>query len=95
MGGGSVFALCFGLTMSVGPTTILHMKRFVNIPEDALVFIDRQVAAGKYRSRSHAITQAIYMLRDSSLYASYLEAFSEIDPVWDTVISDGVASDRW
>jgi Arc/MetJ-type ribon-helix-helix transcriptional regulator len=66
------------------------MKRFVNIPEDALVFIDRQVAAGKYRSRSHAITQAIYMLRDSSLYAGYLEAFSDIDPAWDTVISDGV-----
>ncbi len=66
------------------------MKRIVEIPDNALAFIDGQVAAGKYRSRSHAITQAIYMLRDSSLYAGYLEAFSDIDPAWDTVVSDGV-----
>jgi Arc/MetJ-type ribon-helix-helix transcriptional regulator len=67
----------------------------VNIPEDALDFIDRQVATGKYRSRSEAITQAVYLLRDSSLHAAYLEAFSDIDPAWDTVVSDGVATDRW
>jgi Arc/MetJ-type ribon-helix-helix transcriptional regulator len=74
---------------------IFGMKFSANIPEDALAFLDEQVTVGKYRSRSQAITKAVYMLRDSSLQVAYQEAFSDTDPVWDAVVADGLDDDQW
>ena len=71
------------------------MKFSANIPQDALAFLDAQVESGKYRSRSAAITDAVYLLRDASLRQAYESAFAHSDPAWDTAVSDGLEDENW
>jgi Arc/MetJ-type ribon-helix-helix transcriptional regulator len=73
----------------------LGMKFSGNIPADDLEFLDQQVAAGKYRSRSAALTKAVRMLREADMHDAYIEAFADIDPIWDTVTADGLEDESW
>ena len=74
---------------------LLGMKFSGNMPADDLEFLDQQVAAGKYRSRSAAITKAVRMLRDADMQDAYVEAFADIDPIWDTATADGLEDEAW
>ena len=60
------------------------------IPPDALAFVDAQVEAGRYPSRSAVITSAVRKLRDADMQEAYAEAFADIDPIWDGVTADGL-----
>ena len=71
------------------------MKFSGNMPADDLEFLDQQVAAGKYRSRSAALTKAVRMLREADMHDAYVEAFADIDPIWDTVTADGLEDESW
>lgn len=74
---------------------LLGMKFSGNMPADDLEFLDQQVAAGKYRSRSAAITKAVRMLREADMQDAYVEAFADIDPIWDTTTADGLEDETW
>ncbi len=65
------------------------MKFSANIPDEVLSFLDEQVATGRYRSRSAALTDAIVVWRESRLGEAYRLAFSEDEPVWDGALGDG------
>lgn len=66
------------------------MKFSANIPEDLLQFLDRQVSAGHYRSRSAALTDALQGWRSERLRTDYAAAFADIDGSWDTTLQDGL-----
>lgn len=73
---------------------LISMKISVNIPDDEVAFVDRRVAEGHYPSRSQAMSAAIKLWRKNELEASYERAFSESDPAWDAVVSDGLADEQ-
>lgn len=73
---------------------LISMKISVNIPDDEVAFVDRAVAAGHYPSRSQAFSAAIKLWRKKELEASYERAFSQSDPAWEAVVSDGLADEK-
>jgi len=72
---------------------IESMKISVNTPDDLVVFVDAQVQAGYFPSRSAAIADAISRWRVERLEASYDQAFAQIDPVWDATTGDGLLNE--
>jgi Arc/MetJ-type ribon-helix-helix transcriptional regulator len=70
------------------------MKFSANIPDDLLQFLDSQVRQGHYRSRSHALTDALHSWRTQKLEADYAAAFAEADSAWDATISDGLLDEQ-
>jgi Arc/MetJ-type ribon-helix-helix transcriptional regulator len=76
-------------------TILLSMKFSGNIPAEDLDYLDWQVLAGKYLSRSAAITKAVRMLRDADMHEAYAKAFADIDPIWDVASSDGLEEESW
>jgi len=69
---------------------LIGMKISMNLPEEEVAFVDRQVRAGHYRSRSAAMSAALKLWRKSELESGYVEAFENIDPIWDHSIADGL-----
>lgn len=73
---------------------IKSMKFSANVPDDVLGFLDQQVGAGYYASRSAALTEAITMWRVHRLAPMYAEAFGEHDTAWDATVADGLGGNR-
>jgi Arc/MetJ-type ribon-helix-helix transcriptional regulator len=73
---------------------LIGMKFSANIPPDALAYLDAEVEAGRFRSRSAALTEAVYVLREAGLQSAYAEAFRDSDPLWDQAASDGLDGHR-
>lgn len=71
--------------------TIESMKISVNTPDDLVRFVDAQVVAGYYPSRSAAFTEALVAWRLARLESSYDEAFAEVDSDWDSLVGDGLS----
>jgi len=71
------------------------MKFSGNIPAEDLEYLDQQVLAGKYKSRSAALTKAVRMLRDADMHDAYAEAFADSDPIWDVATADGLEDESW
>ena len=69
---------------------IESMKFSANIPEDALRFLDQQVKGGKFRSRSAALSEAVYFWRTHQLVDEYVAAFQEDSSEWDVTVGDGL-----
>ena len=68
------------------------MKCRVAVAKDALFFLDHLVSQGHYLSRSAALTDAIYTLRDARLRAAYDEAFADdSESLWDETVADGLS----
>jgi Arc/MetJ-type ribon-helix-helix transcriptional regulator len=68
------------------------MKCRVAVPRDAMFFLDHLVSQGHYLSRSAALTDAIYTLRDARLRAAYDEAFAYgNESIWDETVADGLS----
>lgn len=72
---------------------IKSMKFSANVPDDVLGFVDQQVVAGHYASRSAALTEAVTMWRVHRLAPMYTEAFGDDDTAWDTTVADGLDRD--
>gem|GEM_PF-777957 len=70
------------------------MKFSANVPDDVLAFVDGEVTAGRFPSRSAAITQALVDWRVTRMESSYAEAFSSTDDDLDVLISDGLEQDE-
>lgn len=70
------------------------MKLSISLPDGDVVFIDGQVEAGAFASRSAAVHAAIRLLRDRIHVDSYAEAWDEWDAVdatvWETAAGDGI-----
>jgi Arc/MetJ-type ribon-helix-helix transcriptional regulator len=66
------------------------MKFSANVPDDVLGFLDQQVGAGHYASRSAALTEAITMWREHRLAPMYTEEFGHEDTAWDATAADGL-----
>lgn len=71
-------------------STMISMKFSANVPEDVLNYVDEQVSAGLFPSRSAALTDAIRTWRDVRLEDEYAVAFTERDSLWDEALSDGL-----
>lgn len=71
---------------------MISMKFSANVPEDVLTYLDEQVSAGFFPSRSAALTDAIRKWRDVRLEEEYAVAFTELDSLWDEALSDGLIS---
>jgi Arc/MetJ-type ribon-helix-helix transcriptional regulator len=69
------------------------MKFSANIPDDLLLFLDEQVKDGNYKSRSQALTEALYSWRTQKFADDYAKAFAEYDESWDDALDDGLAED--
>jgi len=79
-----------------GMKSILPSMKFSgNIPAEDLEYLDQQVLAGKYKSRSAALAKAVRMLRDADMHDAYAEAFADIDPIWDVATADGLEDESW
>ena len=70
---------------------LIGMKISMNLPEDEVAFVDRQVQSGHYRSRSAAMSAALKLWRKSELESGYNDAFEAIDPLWEESIADGLS----
>lgn len=71
------------------------MKVSVSIPDSDLDYLDRQVAAGLYPTRSAAIHAAVRSLRTRDLEAQYADAArdwrdSGDEAAWEVTIADGL-----
>ena len=66
------------------------MKFSANIPDDLLEFLDTQVTDGHYKSRSQALTNALYSWRTERLANDYRSAFADEDASWDITVADGL-----
>lgn len=73
---------------------MIGMKISVNTPEELVRFVDSQVNAGHYPSRSAAFTDALTRWRVGRLESSYDQAFSNLDPAWDEVEADGLLDEE-
>ena len=78
-------------TQRKGEGMIIGMKISVNTPDDLVGFVDQQVHAGLFASRSAAFADALRLWRLARLESSYDEAFAELDDEWDVVVADGLA----
>lgn len=65
----------------------------MNIPHDLRQFLDCQVRQGHYRSRSHALTDALQSWSTQKLEAYYATTFADFDSVWDVTLRDGLSSE--
>mgnify|MGYP002214591620 CR=1 FL=1 len=64
-----------------------------NIPQNLLQFLDSQVRQGHYRSRSHALIDALQSWSAQKLEADCAMAFADLDSVWDVTLHDGLSSE--
>lgn len=76
------------------------MKVSVSIPDSDLDYLDEQVTAGLYPTRSAAVHAAIRSLRTRDLEAQYAEAGREWresgeQAVWDATLADGLDDSTW
>lgn len=74
---------------------ITGVRFSANVPPDALAFLDAQVEAGKYTSRSAAVAEELYLIRDAQIRVAYEEAFGTLDTQWESVVADGVGDEKW
>ena len=73
---------------------LIAVKVSLNLSEEDVAFIDRQVRAGHYRSRSAVMGAALMLWRKSELESGYVEAFENIDPIWDRSTADGLVESK-
>jgi putative addiction module CopG family antidote len=76
------------------------VKVSVSIPEEDLAYVESQIAAGRFPSRSAVMHAAIKSLRTRDLEAQYAAAAKEWvesgeDVVWDAAIADGLDDSAW
>lgn len=70
------------------------MKFSANVPDEALKFLDQQVEEGKFRSRSAALSEAIFFWRSHQLVDEYIAAFHDDSSEWDVTLRDGLDETR-
>ena len=76
------------------------MKVSVSIPDDDLAYLETQIAAGRYPTRSAAFHAAVKSLRSRDLEAQYAEAMAEWrespdSTAWETTVGDGIDDETW
>ncbi len=62
----------------------------ISLPETVCYFLDEYQKSHALKSRSSVILAAIKLLQQKELEQDYREASSEVDPLWENTVSDGL-----
>lgn len=69
------------------------MKLSVSLPDADVAFLDAQIEAGEYSSRSAVLHRAVRLLRAADLDDAYAEAWQEWSESGDAAVWDATAGD--
>jgi Arc/MetJ-type ribon-helix-helix transcriptional regulator len=67
----------------------------ITLPSSLLEFIEHYKTVYQYQSGAQVIEKALELLQQQELEDAYRQASEDVDPVWDSIVSDGLSDETW